>query len=198
MQAALPAIATGGVLQGLSQYSLGQNQSRLATSAASQMEANARRAESAASDKKGIAQLKASETNRQTRKLISKQIATAAAQGASTSEKNIADLISKTAAEGTYRSLVDIYEGDITADQLLAEAYGQRQQAQATLMQGRSARRAANIGTFSSMLATGGNAADIYSRSFYGRGGNFAPNDPNRDVATDFSSSADYGDLYDY
>lgn len=171
-QVAIPLMIGGGLLQANSQFQAGQQASRNATIVAGQLEENAKRAEYAAGQQKAIAQKKAAEDLRQNRRLQSRQIAIAAASGASTSSKNIADLISKTSAEGEYAALTSLYEGDIKSDQLLNEANNLRRKAVATQFEGRAARKAGNIGAFSTLLQTGAQAG-----SFYGKYGNRAPMD---------------------
>lgn len=189
--AAIPLMLTGGILKGSSQWSAGQNASRAATSAANQMEANAREAEYAAGQAKASSQRKSAEELRQNRRLQSRQIALAAASGASTSEKNIADLIADTAAEGSYASSVALYEGELRADSLLNEAIGLRNKAAMTRFEGKQARRAGNIGAISSLLSTGAQMGNTASEAkFYGRYGQRAPADLAND---DYFNSPGYG-----
>lgn len=164
-------IGAGGALSASQQWQAGQNTSRSTTMAAGQLEENARRAEYAAGQAKAASQRKASEELRQNRLLQSKQIAIAAAGGASTSEKNIADIIANTAVEGRLASSIALYEGDLRSDALLNEAIGLRNKAAVTRYEGKQARKAGNIGALSSLLSSGTQAA-----SFYGKYGQKAPN----------------------
>jgi len=170
--AALPLMVTSTALSASQQWQAGQNASRSATMAAGQMENNARMAEYSAGQAKGASQGKSAEELRQNRLLQSKQVAIAAASGASTHEKNIADIIANTALEGRLASSIALYEGDLRSDALLTEAVGLRNKAAITRYEGRQARRAANISTFSSALSSASKAS-----SFYGKYGQTAPND---------------------
>jgi hypothetical protein len=139
-------------------------------------------AEQAAGKAKASSQRKSAEELRQNRRLQSRQIALAAASGASTSEKNIADLIADTAAEGAYSSSVALYEGELRSDSLLNEALSLRNKAEITRFEGRQARRAGNIGAISSLLDTGASAGSTIATSrFYGRYGQRAPMDLQND-----------------
>jgi hypothetical protein len=189
--AAIPLMIAGGGLTALQNWQSGQNASRAATSAANQMENNAEMAEYAAGQAKASAQRKSAEELRQNRRLQSRQIALAAASGASTSEKNIADLISDTAAEGNYASSVALYEGDLRSDALLTDAMTLRNKAVATRYEGRQARRAGNIGAISSILSTGAKAGNTAAEAkFYGRYGQRAPADLENDS---YFNSPNYG-----
>jgi len=186
---AIPLLVGGGALAASQQLQAGQNASRSATIAAGQLEENATRAEYAAGQAKAASQRKAAEESRQNRLLQSKQIAIAAAGGASTSEKNIADIIANTAVEGRLASSIALYEGDLRSDALLNEAIGLRNKATVTRYEGKQARKAGNIGAISSLLSSGAQAS-----SFYGKYGKTAPNDlqSNQNYSTSLRDSNDY------
>jgi hypothetical protein len=183
--AAIPLMLTGGALSASQQWQAGQNASRSANMAANQMENNAAMAEYSAGQAKAASQRKSAEELRRNRLLQSKQIAIAAAGGASTSEKNIADIIADTAMEGRLASSIALYEGDLRSDALMNEAIGLRNKADVTRYEGKQARKAGNIGAFSSMLTSGATAA-----SFYGKYGQKAPNDLQGDS---YYNSPNYG-----
>lgn len=190
-EAAIPLLVGGGVLSASQQWQAGQNTSRAATSAANQMESNAEMAEYAAGQAKASSQRKSAEELRQNRRLQSRQIALAAASGASTSDKNIADIIADTAAEGAYASSVALYEGELKSDALLTDAMTLRNKAAATRYEGRQARRTGNIGTISSLLSTGAKAGNTAAEArFYGRYGQRAPADLTNDS---YYNSPSYG-----
>lgn len=163
-QAVIPLMAVGGVLSATNTWQQGQMASRAATSQARLLNYNASLAEEAASRAQGSSQLKAAETKRQNQRLISKQINLAAASGASTKEKNIADLIARTAQEGEYAALVDLYEGDLRADALRNEALSYRIKASNTLAEGKAARKAGNIQAISSLIGSGASTGSFYSK----------------------------------
>ena len=163
-QAALPLMIGGGLLSSYSNYEQGQIASRRATQQATIDNYNAGLAEQAANRAQSVGQLKAKETQRQTRLMQSRQIALAASQGASVSEKNIADLISRTAAQGDYASMIDIYEGNLKADALRNEALSYRLRADSTQAEGRAARRAGNTRATSGLIQTGAGASSFYGK----------------------------------
>lgn len=171
-QAAIPLMLAGGILSASSTYSQGQNDSRMATKAAQQLNNNAELADINASNAKGAAQVKANETLRQNRLLTSRQIAIAAAGGGGVNQKNVADTIARTTSEGRLAADVDLYQGDLRSLDFTNQAIGLRNQAANTLYEGRQARRAANIGAISSLIGSGAKAG-----SFYGKNGLKAPGD---------------------
>ena len=171
-QVAIPLMIAGGVLQTGSAYQQGQNASRMATSAAGQLENNARLADISANNDKAVSQVQAQEHLRQNRLLQSKQIAIAAAGGGSAGEKSVQDIISRTAGEGRLAADVDLYEGDLRSLDYMNQAIGLRNKAKTALFEGRQARTAGNLGAISSLIGTGTNAS-----SFYGKYGSKAPSD---------------------
>lgn len=193
--AAAALMIGGGLLSASQQWQAGQNASSSANMAANQMEENAGRAEYAAGQAKASSQRKAAEESRQNRLLQSKQIAISAASGASTSEKNIADIIADTAVEGRLASSIALYEGDLRSDVFLNEAIGLKNKAAVTRYEGRQARKAGNIGMASSLLNSGAKAG-----SFYGKYGQRAPSDTGFSSTSPSSSSSSYlqdGNGYD-
>lgn len=163
-QVAIPLMIGGGILGAGSAYSQGQNSSRMATVAASQLENNAKLSEISASNAKATSQVKSEESLRQNRLLQSKQIAIAAASGGSVGEKSVQDIISRTAGEGRLAADIDLYQGDLRSMDYLNQAIGLRNQAAVTRFEGRQARKAGNIGAISSLLSAGGSAAGFYSK----------------------------------
>ncbi|MEI7578609.1 MAG: hypothetical protein WCJ58_01060 [bacterium] len=161
----IPALMVGGgLLSASSQIQAGNAQSRMATTVAGQYNQNADLADIAAANAVAGGQRGATEALRQNKMLQSKQIAIAAAQGASTSEKNIADLISNTASQGEYEALSALYEGNTKSDALKNEAIGLRNKATMTRYEGKQARKAANIGAISSLIGSGATAGSFYAK----------------------------------
>lgn len=187
---AAPLILTGGAITASNTLEAGKMADRNAASQAAIDRYNASLADRAASRNIASSQLKAKETRRENRSLISKQIAIAAASGASTSEKNIADLISRTAKEGEYAAMVDLYEGNLKADALRNEALSYRLKADRTIAEGKAARKASRTAAASSLLSAGGSAG-----SFYSKYNNPAPTDFQNKYPT--QQDVDYGELYD-
>jgi hypothetical protein len=161
---AAPLMATGGILQVGSQFQAGNAASRNATSVASQLNQNANLADIAAANAVAGGQRSATEALRQNKMLQSRQIALAAASGASTSEKNIADLIARTAGQGEYEALSSLYEGNTKSDAIKNEAIGLRNKAAVTLYEGKQARKAGPLGAISSLMGSSAQAGSFYSK----------------------------------
>lgn len=161
---ALVAMVAGGVLQAAQAHNQGQIASRNASIAAGQLEQNAKAYDAAANNAQGIAQQKATEQLRQNRLVKSRIIALNAAGGGSSDEKNVSDLLAKTAGQGEYAALGTLFEGDSRANQLKNQGIGLRNQALVTREEGRQARSAGNIAAATSILGTAGNAGSFYSK----------------------------------
>jgi len=186
---AIPALLVGGgLLSANSQAQAGNMQSRMATSVAGQYAQNANLADTAAANAVAGGQRGASEALRQNKMLQSRQIALAAANGASTSEKNIADLLARTAGQGEYEALSALYEGDTKGQAQKNEAIGLRNKAATTLFEGKQARRAGNIGAISSLIGSGAQAGSFYSK--------YNSKSPT-DLTAKSNGEADYGALYE-
>lgn len=187
---AYPLLIGSTVLQAGSQIQAGNAASRSSTMVANQLDQNAQLARINAAQQQAVGQQKAAENLRQNRYLQSKILALAAAGGGSTSSKNVADLVSKTAQEGEYAALNSLYEGDVRADQLYNEAAGLQNKALATRFEGRQARKAGNMAAFSSVL--GGVTKGLL---FYSKYNNPAPTDNNSGSGL---MDQDYEDLYGF
>lgn len=158
-------LAGSTILQAGSQYGAGQAASRNATMVANQLDQNAELAKINAGQQEAVGQQRAKENLRQNRFLQSRIINLAAASGASAStNKNVADLVSKTAGEGEYAALNSLYEGKTRADQLRNEAIGLTNKAMVTRFEGRQTRKAANSAAFSSILGGAAKGASFYSK----------------------------------
>jgi len=118
---------------------------------------NAVQLEIAANQEKAVAQKKSSEILRQNRLLQSRIIALNAAGGGSSSEKNVSDLLGRTAAEGQYDALNALYEGDIRAKSLSTRASN-------VLREGKSAYKSSKMNAISSLINTGSQVGTFYSK----------------------------------
>lgn len=126
---------------------------------AKQMDVNAGQARAAA-------QREALIDARKTALLLSRGVAVAAAGGGATSDPTVVKLMSDIAAEGSYRSGVDIYQGEEKARQLGMAAAAKRNEGENAVAMGdakANAYRMAGIGS----AITGG--ASLFSK--YGQGG---------------------------
>ena len=83
-------------------------------------------------------QAAAFEQERQARLVASRQIALAAASGAGASDSTVANLISRTAKEGSYRAAVALYQGEDAARQMRMAAAGKEYEAEAGIASGES------------------------------------------------------------
>lgn len=78
-----------------------------------------------------------------------------AAAGGSSMDKNVAELLANTAAEGEYNALNDIYEGSSRATQLRNEAISQRNQGTVARFMGKQAQKASRIQAVSTLIGGG-------------------------------------------
>lgn len=161
---AIAGIGAAGIISAQSQHQQGQAASRMATIQAGQLEEQARQTEEAAKSQEGASQIKALEQKRQARLLQSSVIARAAASGATTSDKNVNDILLNIEGEGEYRALMDLYNGSSAAYELRNRARAMRGQALVTRFEGKQARRAGNVAAFGSLLSTAGTAASFGSK----------------------------------
>lgn len=172
-QLAIPLLIGSTLLQVGAQEQAGQNALVNSNIVANQYDTNARLAKINAGQQDAVGIAKAQENLRQNKYLQSKILAMAAAGGGSAAtNKNVADLISNTAAEGEYAALNSIYEGNSRGDQLRNEAIGLYNKAAITRFEGKQAKKAADINAFSTIL---GGAAK--GTAFYSKYNNPAPTD---------------------
>lgn len=161
---ALTAMVAGGVLSAAQAHNQGQIASRNATITANQLDQNAKAYDVAANNAQGVSQQKANEQLRQNRLVQSRIIALNAAGGGSSNEKNVSDLLARTAGQGEYAALGTLFEGDNRATQLRNQGIGLQNQALVTRAEGRNARTAGNIATVTGLLGTGATAGSFYSK----------------------------------
>jgi hypothetical protein len=109
----------------------------------------------AAGQQQAAAQRAAGEEQRKSRLVQSRALAVAAAGGGGASDPTVVDIIGDLAAEGEYRSMLALYEGDDKARSLRAKGA-------AAKYEGRAAQRA-------SYLRAGTSALSMYAK--YGGGG---------------------------
>jgi len=147
---ALGTMLIGGLLQANAAHQQGVEAESNATINAAQLNI-------AAGQEKGIGQRKSAEVRRQNRLLQSRQVALNAAGGGSSSDKNVADLLADTAAQGEYDSLNALYEGD-------TRSQGTANKAARVYTEGRNARKASKTNVLSSLVNTGSNIGTFYSK----------------------------------
>lgn len=179
LAAALPYIATAvtaysAIRQGTEANASAQNE-------ALQLEAQAN-SERASSQRAYL------EEQRQARYVGSRARAVAAASGAGVSDPTVENIFSGIEAEGEYRALARLYQGDVTAQGL---EYG----AQVRRREGRAAKSAGYLSAASTVMS---GAASLYGKYGAGgpktrapnpgRGGSFSYETPMRDFTIDQSS----------
>lgn len=106
------------------------------------------------------------EQTRQAMLLNSRALALAAASGGGATDPTVVTLLSRTAAEGAYRSAVAIYQSEEQARQLRLKAAATSYEGDLALASGQDKQKAYETAAFGSLL-TG--AASLYSK--YGMGG---------------------------
>lgn len=190
-QLAMVAMAASGILNATNSYNQGQLASRSATQAAGQMELGANRFDNAANQEEGAAQRKASEIKRQNRLVQSKAAAINAANGGTSADKNFSDLIMNMEGEGEYAALTSLFDGSNRANNLRNDAVNLRNKATMTRFEGREARKAGNIGAFTSILGAGSRAG-----SFYAKYNNPSPNSTPVSNGVAGADDFDYDSLY--
>lgn len=144
------AQVAGSALSAYGKWQAGQNASRIANWEAGQMEGSARQA-------RAVSQRRYLEEKRQAQLVESRALALAAAGGGAADVGTI-NIIGDIKAEGKYRSLVALFEGEDAAQKLELQAQVRREE-------GRAARRAANLNAFSSVLSSAGSLASRYGGS---------------------------------
>lgn len=148
---AMTAMVLGTAVKGYGQVSAGHAESRAATFEANQMQEQAL-------EERGAAQRDSIEQKRQAKLVESRALAISAAGGSAggVTDINIAGDIK---AEGKYRSMSALFEGEERARGLETGAAVRR-------YEGREARRAGNIAAIGSVLDAGGSLFSKYGGSF--------------------------------
>lgn len=167
MSAAIPMIQAGssilqgfgGIMAGRGARAAGEAERRAAEFQALQLEQNAGQAVAAS-------QRAAEEERRKARLVTSRALAVAAASGGGASDVTVQNVIANLDAEGAYRAMVALYEGEDKARQLNMAAAGKRYDGEVAARAGKQKQAAYTLSGLGSM-ATGG--ASLYMK--YGRGG---------------------------
>lgn len=137
----LPAVlSAGGTLlsvKGNLDAAKGARAAGVASRALAQRQAIAQEFEAAQMEQQAGQEIAASlrgakEENRQAEYLQSRQLALAAASGASASDTTVVNLIARTAQEGSYRAALALYQGEDRARLLRMGAQGRRYEADIT------------------------------------------------------------------
>lgn len=157
------AIEAGGkILSAQGAIESGDEAKRAAEFEAEQLRYNAGQAQAAA-------QRQAFDTDRQTRMVMSRALAVAAASGGGASDPTVVNIIAQTAAEGAYRKAVDLYQGDDRARAMLAAAHAKEIEGASAQSASRKAALGQGFGAITSLLKGSERNASLYQR--FGGGG---------------------------
>lgn len=145
---AIAAQVLGTVISAVGSMQQGRAQQQAANYEASQLEQNAQQ-------ERAASQRQAMEQRRQGRLAQSRGLALAAASGAGASDPGVLDIMGDIDAEGEYRALTALYEGE-------ERARGRQTQANLRRYEGKAAKRAGNMQAMSTVLSSGGKT--LYDR----------------------------------
>lgn len=163
--------AIGGVVSAGAQYSAGNQANAIGKIQQGQAENNAALLDYSATTAQGAGINAASNDLRKNKFDVSHILALNAADGGSSTDKNVAELLANTSGMGEYNALNDIYEGSSQAPQLRNQAVGERNEGDIARYQGKQAQNASRIAAISSLIGGGSKAA-----SFAGKYGNSQSN----------------------
>lgn len=161
---AIAGIGAGGILSAGSAFNQGQAASRMGNIQANSLEEFAAQLDASANTQEGVSQAKAKDSKRQARLLQSRIIALAAANGGSTQEKNVNDILLNVGEEGEYRALMDLYNGSSAAYELRSKAISLRNNALVSRFEGKQTRRASNMAAIGGLFSSAGSAATFGSK----------------------------------
>lgn len=154
---AIAALATAAASGAASAYGAHQ-QGQAASRAASAQQEQLRRK---AMNEFALAQGRAKEERRQAKLLQSNAIARAASSGGGVFDKSTADIVADIGVRGEYNAMSQLYEGEARKDDLLYQGALER-------YKGQQARRAGNMGAFTTALDTASSIASMGAQ--YGKG----------------------------
>lgn len=114
-----------------------------------------------AGQQQAAAQRQAREQERDSRLAMSRALAVAAASGGGASDPTVMNIMARLAGEGTYRSMVSLYQGDEKSRQMRDQAAATRYSGQVREMDARSAAKAQRGGSVATLLS---GASSLYSK----------------------------------
>jgi hypothetical protein len=187
-------IAAGQDLQANAYTEIGQRRATIAEIEAKQHEANALQ-EVASSQRTGA------EDQRQARLAASRALAVAAASGGGASDPTVVSIISRIAGEGTYRSMTDLYNGEVAAKNQLQQAQANRYEGSIAQLDAQRAAAAAQARASNTRSNANINALTGIGKSLYDKYGKDI--DPSKSTsdgeytnATDLGLYGDSGSSY--
>lgn len=157
----------GGIFGASSQINAGNQANTIGKIQQGQLESNASLLNSSANAAEGAGINAAASDLRKNKFDVSRIIALNAADGGSSTDKNVAELIANTSGIGEYNALNDIYQGSSQATNLRNQAISERNQGSIARYEGKNAQNASKIGAISSLISGGTNAASFAGK--YGR-----------------------------
>ena len=120
--------------------------------------------EQAAQESRAAAQRGSLDKARESRLLLSKLQANAAASGGGASDPTVLDLAGGIAGRGEYESLMEMYKGENRARGLEDQAIGSRLSGDAAKAEGEAKRNASYMSAAGTIIGTGGSAYRTYNR----------------------------------
>lgn len=157
----------GGTLSAASQLGAGKQANAISKITQGQLNQNADLLDFSAKGVEGAGINAASAEKRKTKFALSKIIALNAADGGSSTDKNVAELLANTDAEGELNSLNDIYESSTKATQLRNQAISDRNEGANIRYKGNQAKKASRIGAVTTLLGAGSDSASFYGKYGY-------------------------------
>lgn len=164
------ASLTGGLLLAstassiMGQQQAGSQAKKISKIQAGQLEENANLLDYSANATEATGINAASTEKRKAKLIESRILALNAADGGSSTDKNIAELLANTSAEGEYNALNAIYEGSSRATQIRNEAISNRNQAKITRYTGKETKKAANIESMNTLVRASSKGYGFYNK----------------------------------
>lgn len=199
MSAVYVAIGTGTLLKMYGTGRAGANAQLQSEMEASSRENEALQLEANAKESVAVSQRRALEQKRQSDLMASRALAYAAAGGGG-SDKSVVNIISDLKGEGSYRAMLEMYDGESQAQKMKYQAYLNRTDASQARNTGKEYRKAARISQFGDLIsgatsmytkfnpaATGGFTGN-YASSPASYAGGYSYTDPN-----DYSQAKKFG-----
>ena len=120
--------------------------------------------EQAAQESRAAAQRGSLDKARESRLLLSKLQANAAASGGGASDPTVLDLAGGIAGRGEYESLMEMYKGENRARGLEDQAIGSRMSGDAAKAEGEAKRNASYLSAAGTLIGSGGSAYKAYNK----------------------------------
>lgn len=163
----MSAVSTGTTAA--SQVAAGDAKMLVAQRKAQELEFEAGQLDTNAGQQRAVAQRNAQQETDNAALLNSRALAVAAASGGGASDPTIVNLMARIAAQGQFKAMTALYEGETQARATESAASARRFQAGTTLADGSVAQGAAAAAGFSTILSGGAKAgATLFTKYFSG------------------------------